>query len=447
MADQIAFMVMPFGRKKVGSERSDAPKEVDFDALWRNVHTPVLKGLGFRPIRADADLGALIVNEMVQRLTIADLVVADISLANANVYYEVGVRHAAKQRGCVLVAADWAQPVFDLQQMRRLRYPLTDGDCGRKAAAVSRKVLRTELPPLIAGESPVFGAVPGYPDKINPARITAFEDLVDLLSQFETEVTRINNTVDHEVRRQRTLALLQSHGSRTTVREAVVLELIRLTRDNVGWLATLDYIDKLPPHLQRHPPVQEQRYLALAKLERVEEAAAALQQLITRDGPTSERYGLLGGRYKQLMSSSADSTTRSRYLDQATEAYQRGMDEDLNDYYPSSNLPRLYRLRGGPHDEERAVEVATIAWAACRRSAALSPDDPWILMTQLGVAFDRGDAAQARQLTIEVARRNLAPFYLETTLADLELSYGLQSQEARQELADVLGGIRSMIPN
>jgi len=137
-------------------------------------------------------------------------------------------------------AADWAQPVFDLQQMRRLRYPLTDGDCGRKAAAVSRKVLRTELPPLIAGESPVFGAVPGYPDKINPARITAFEDLVDLLSQFETEVTRINNTVDHEVRRQRTLALLQSHGSRTTVREAVVLELIRLTRDNVGWLATLD---------------------------------------------------------------------------------------------------------------------------------------------------------------------------------------------------------------
>src|SRR6478609_7039835 len=66
MADQIAFMVMPFGRKKVGSERSDAPKEVDFDALWRNVHTPVLKGLGFRPIRADADLGALIVNEMVQ---------------------------------------------------------------------------------------------------------------------------------------------------------------------------------------------------------------------------------------------------------------------------------------------------------------------------------------------------------------------------------------------
>lgn len=88
MPEPIAFMVMPFDPKKAGSERPGAPAEVDFNALWREVHEPVLAGLGYRRVRADSDLGALIIHEMVQRLAIADLVVADISLPNANVYYE-----------------------------------------------------------------------------------------------------------------------------------------------------------------------------------------------------------------------------------------------------------------------------------------------------------------------------------------------------------------------
>ena len=81
------------------------PTEVDFDALWENVYQPVLeKDLGYKAVRADRDVGALIISQMVQRLAVADLVVADITLANANVYYEIGVRHAAKAQGCVLSA-------------------------------------------------------------------------------------------------------------------------------------------------------------------------------------------------------------------------------------------------------------------------------------------------------------------------------------------------------
>ena len=81
-------------------------------------------------MRADRDVGALIISEMIQRLALADLVVADVSLPNANVYYEIGVRHAAKRVGCVLIAADWAKPVFDLGQIRQLRFPLPDGTIG-----------------------------------------------------------------------------------------------------------------------------------------------------------------------------------------------------------------------------------------------------------------------------------------------------------------------------
>jgi hypothetical protein len=58
-------------------------------------------------VRADQDTGALIITQMIERLYFADLVLADMTIPNGNVYYEVGVRHAAKEIGCVLLAADW----------------------------------------------------------------------------------------------------------------------------------------------------------------------------------------------------------------------------------------------------------------------------------------------------------------------------------------------------
>jgi hypothetical protein len=48
-------------------------------------------------VRADQDTGALIITQMVERLYFADLVLADMTIPNGNVYYEVGVRHAAKK--------------------------------------------------------------------------------------------------------------------------------------------------------------------------------------------------------------------------------------------------------------------------------------------------------------------------------------------------------------
>src|SRR5436190_11073356 len=183
MLDQIAFVVMPFSRKPTARTEPDVPSEVDFDALWERVHQPVLEQLGYQAVRADRDIGALIIAEMIQRLAIADLVVADITLSNANVYYEVGVRHAARKQGCVLVSADWSRTPFDLDQMRQLRFPLADGEVGVEAATRAREALAAGLQSLVDGISPVFEAVPGFPSATDE-RVTAFRDTVDQLAQF-----------------------------------------------------------------------------------------------------------------------------------------------------------------------------------------------------------------------------------------------------------------------
>ena len=48
------------------------------------------------------------------------------------------------------------------------------------------------------------------------------------------------------------------------------------------------------------------------------------------------------------------------------------MELDLNAYYCSSNLPRLYRTRARAGDEERAQTALRLAIAACERSVMLS---------------------------------------------------------------------------
>ncbi len=70
----------------------------------------------------------MIITQMIERLYFADLVLADMTIPNGNVYYEVGIRHAAKEIGCVLLAADWSKQLFDVAQMRTMRYPLAEGE-------------------------------------------------------------------------------------------------------------------------------------------------------------------------------------------------------------------------------------------------------------------------------------------------------------------------------
>jgi tetratricopeptide (TPR) repeat protein len=445
MLDQIAFVVMPFSRKATGRTEQGVPSEIDFDALWERVHEPVLEQLGYRAVRADRDIGALIIVEMIQRLAIADLVVADITLSNANVYYEVGVRHAAKKQGCALVSADWSRTPFDLDQMRQLRFPLADGDVGEDAAKLARDALAAGMQELVDGVSPVFEAVPGFPSA-SDERVTAFRDIVEQLAQFDADVRAVRAAPESQ-RTDRVRALLAQYGARPAVREVVALTLLRLVRDHLGFQALLDYIAKLPPKLAAHPFVLEQRALALSGTGDVAGAIGRLEELIERYGETSERLGLLGGRYKRLYSSATSAGEQQRYLDASIDAYERGMRADLNDYYPASNLARLYRQRARPEDPARAAEAEVATALACRAAIAGGTADEWVRATLLGNAFDRGDVAEATRLRAEVESEGAEAWKLESTIVDLRRSVVQQADpDTRAALQAILDELEALNP-
>ena len=237
--------------------------------------------------------------------------------------------------------------------------------------------------------------------------------------------------------------IVKEHCSQPVVRDAVWLRLSWLLRETAlkpeDWQYLLDYIDRLPAPLADRADVLERRAFALAKKGEFAAAAGLLEQLIDSHGGASERYGLLGGRYKDLMRVAHLSSDRQRYLNKSIESYDKGMRLDLNDYYPASNLPRLYRRRGGRGDLLRADEAAVIATEGCRRAIDLGLDDEWTRATLLGMAFYRGDVAAAKRLKKQVEVDGPNAWKLESTLNDLGFDIEQhQDPRVREELTGIV---------
>jgi hypothetical protein len=155
---------------------------------------------------------------------------------------------------------------------------------------------------------------------------------------------------------------------------------------------------------------------------------------------------LLGGRYKQLYREATGATDKAKFLDKAIEHYERGMKLDLNDYFPSCNLPRLYQVRGKRGDQERARAAAEVARLACERARELKIDDEWVRPTLLGMAFFAGDVPLVEELAEEVAAEGAVEWKLATTFEDLKLSTGqTKDAETRASLEAVVERLNALL--
>jgi hypothetical protein len=441
-------MVMPYGRKPTQAEPGKGPVEIDFNALWDRAYFPVIKALGYEPVRADQDTGALIITQMLERLYFADLVLADMTIPNGNVYYEIGIRHAAKPRGCVLLGADWSRQLFDVAQMRTVRYPLPEGEITEDTAKGIRDAIAQAIPTLADGLSPMHQSIVGYPGDVQPETATTMKDQMANLSAFQGQVRAVRAAPRAE-RMARAQALVEQCG-RGPMKSNVALALLLLLRDSADtaadWSTVVTFIDSLPADLRALHEITEQRALALSNAGRLLDAIAALQALVDSAGPTQERLGLLGGRYTRLARAATDPVDRQRALAQAIDHYERGMELDLNEYYCASNLPRLYRQRKRKGDEERAQNVLRGVIAACERAKRRNAADPWLRATLLGAAFDASDADKAEELADEVEAEGPARWKLESVLGALESSLALVADaDQRGRLQLVVDRLKTLV--
>src|SRR5215469_10232988 len=105
---------MPFGKKPDGTGRT-----INFDAVYQKIIKPAIEAAELEPIRADEEIvGGFIHKPMFERLMLCDYAVADLTTANPNVFYELGIRHAIRPATTVTVFAKHQVIPFDVTFLR-----------------------------------------------------------------------------------------------------------------------------------------------------------------------------------------------------------------------------------------------------------------------------------------------------------------------------------------
>lgn len=460
MADElrpVCFIAMPFGEKKVSRARDGAPQVVNFDSLWDKAYRPAIEDAGYTPIRADFDTGSVIVKDMLERLAFADLVLADLSLPNGNVYYEVGLRHVAQKTGCILFAAEWSRQLFDVDQFTTVRYELSDSDVPDDQAERIRTCVANSVKAMKNSKTPWHEFIA---DAEKPGPDSVFHNQVRLLNEFQSELGAIRLELDRSRRRELVKRCVDElRDSPTLALPQAATELLIHVRDLAEDMsAVVEFIDSLDTSISELPFMQEQRLLAMGKVKSgasANAAAAALISLIDTHGGTPERWGLLGGRYKTLWRQARESRissgktfptpTEMEMLGKAIDAYEKGMQLDLNEFYCSSNLALLLTARGDKEDLRNAPLIDRLVVAACERAMALDDTDVWIRPTLLGAAFRSGDQDEAQMWLRKVAEQGVVFWKIDTTLQDLKDYLGMLPEgDSKQAMAHIVAQLEEL---
>ena len=114
------FVIMPFGIKPIPE---DPNRTFDFDKVYRTIIRRAVQEAGMEAIRADEQTGSHIIHsDMFRELRDRAVVLADLSLGNPNVYYELGIRHVLSSGGTVLMCREGTDLPFDIRLSRVVFY-------------------------------------------------------------------------------------------------------------------------------------------------------------------------------------------------------------------------------------------------------------------------------------------------------------------------------------
>lgn len=340
---------------------------------------------------------------MYERLLFCDYAVADLTTANANVFYELGVRHAVRPHSTVTLASKTTRLPFDLNDLRTLMYDLgTDGLLSE--AGPTRDALTGCLREARgkAVDSPVFQLVEGLrPAPIDHTKTDAFRDQVRYSEETKAKL-RTARIADTEA--------------------GVVIDLFLSYRAVRAWPEMVALVGRMSPPLAATAMVREQFAFALNRKGDGEEAERVLLELLEKRGASSETSGLLGRVYKdrwEAAVTAGDTLLARGLLDKAVGAYLTGFETDWRDSYPGVNTVTLMELREPP-DPRRNALLPVVRYAVDRKIATGSADYwDWATVVELEVlASHEPEAMDARAAAVGLIRETWEP---ETTARNIRL--------------------------
>lgn len=134
------FVISP-----IGEEGSDVRKNAD--ELLKYVIEPACRAKGYEAIRADkiSDAG-MITQSIIEHILQDDIAIIDITGRNANVFYELAIRHSYGLPA-IQVAKDITDIPFDIHNVRTIQY-----DLSVSGADIARQAIEKAIESIEAGK-------------------------------------------------------------------------------------------------------------------------------------------------------------------------------------------------------------------------------------------------------------------------------------------------------
>ncbi len=469
------FVVMPYDVKEVqpaapatGAEPARPAVSVNFNDVYGLLIGPALKAADCEPFRADEEAAAGdIRTDMYFELVTADFVVADVSILNANVFYELGIRHGVARRGILLIHGGWGKPPFDIVPDRRFEYAGALFVVGRARDDAWQSSLQAEVTRL-AG---VFRKA--IANDAQKAGSPVYEELVGLepvdWSRLETARARYFRGVDDDwqsrvrvaSREGRTGDVLTLAGDAPTRFHHVQL-LFRAARGLID-LERFDFAEEVLREVLAvdpdHFPARCQLGLVLGRLKRYAEAQDLMAAAARSRPGDPEAQGILGRVYKDLWrvrwqeeptleARQRRAVERSQLAASAIRSYNAAFRRDLGSYYNGINVLALQALLdhlaqatgmvpadSGLADADAVAAVLRVAVGCALERARQAGDEEevtWASATLGELAVVEGRADEARRCYAESLTPSVTYFQIRSMLSQLDLfrALGFQPQAA-----------------
>jgi hypothetical protein len=428
---------MPFGMKK---DPGGGP-DIDFNAVYELGIRKAVEDAGMEPIRADEErTGGIIHKPMFERLMLCDYAVADLTTANPNVFYELGVRHAVRPATTVSVFAKQQPIPFDVTYLRALPYALSQDnrfapDDGERLRADLGKRLR-ELWDMAGQEaavdSPIFQLVTDYraPD-IARLKTDVFRERAAYAESVKKQLAGARRANDPSLAQaiERDLEPLQDKDV------GILVDLFLTYRALKQWDRMIQLYDRLPAEMKRAVMIREQLGFALNRAGRPDESLDVLEAIVDERGPSSETCGLIGRVYKDRWSKAAEKGDPSAagFLEKAIAAYARGFEADWRDAYPGVNAVTLLDIRGDKASLATKRQMLPVVRYAVTQRLRSSKPDYWDHATLLELAVLDGSEAAARKHLADALACVREPWEPETTANNLSMIRAARRKQARAE--------------
>ena len=429
---------MPFGRKTDAAGRM-----TNFDSVYQNLIAPAVVKAGLEPIRADEEkIGGTIHKPMFERLMLCHYAVADVTGANPNVFYELGIRHALRPASTVVLFVEGTVIPFDVALVRGIPYR-TDGagepdEPQAPMQAITQHLRAARENPH--SDSPLFQLLDDLPHtQLDHSKTDVFREQVDYSKKYKA---RLADAVKAGRGAVQKIASEPSLANLNEVETGVIVDVFLSLRDVEAYAEMIELYERMPQPLQRAKMMREQLGLALNRDGRFEKAEQVLKAVIKDFGPSSETNGLFGRVYKDRWKIARDHgrPEAKGLLRRAIETYLEGFQADWRDAYPGVNALTLMEWLDQP--DPRKEQVLPVVRYSVTRKLARNPEY-WDHATLLELAVLARDRDDAQDKLSDTTAAECMPWMLKTTAGNLGVIRA--ACEARREDAAWISDIENAL--